>query len=88
MILQVLIAMVAGWLQRHQQQVITYLQEENRVLKAHLGGRQLRLTDFNGASTDEVRIAIELSGEGPRADLEGAPSAAVPDLPAMPALGE
>jgi hypothetical protein len=49
MILQVLIAMVAGWLQRHQQQVITYLQEENRVLKAHLGGRQLRLTDFNGA---------------------------------------
>ncbi len=88
MILQVLIAMVAGWLQRHQQQVITYLQEENRVLKAHLGGRQLRLTDFNGASTDEVRIAIELSGEGPRADLEGAPSAAVPDLPEMPALGE
>jgi putative transposase len=45
MILHVLIAMVAGWLQRHQQQVITYLLEENRVLKAQLGGRQLRLTD-------------------------------------------
>src|ERR687886_209684 len=45
MILHVLIAMVAGWLQRHQQQVITYLQEENRVLKAQLGGRRLRLTD-------------------------------------------
>ena len=88
MILHILIAMIAGWIQPHQQQVITYLQEENRVLKAHLGGRQLRLTDFNGAPTDEVRIAIELSGEGPRADLEGAPSAAVPDLPAMPALGE
>ena len=29
MILHVLIAMVAGWLQRHQQQVITYLIEEN-----------------------------------------------------------
>jgi hypothetical protein len=27
MILHVLIAMVAGWLQRHQQQVIAYLQE-------------------------------------------------------------
>jgi hypothetical protein len=27
MILHVLIAMVAGWLQRHQQQVITYLLE-------------------------------------------------------------
>ena len=40
MILHVLIAMVACWLQRHQQQVITYLMEENRVLKAHLGGRR------------------------------------------------
>jgi putative transposase len=45
MILQVLIAMVAGWLQRHQQQVIAYLLAENRVLKAQLGGRRLRLTD-------------------------------------------
>src|SRR2546426_12099399 len=46
MILHVLIAMVAGWLQRHQQQVIAYLHEENRVLKALLGGRRLRLTDI------------------------------------------
>src|SRR5229473_6816918 len=52
MVLHVLIAMVAGWLQRHQQQVITYLLEENRVLKAQLGGRRLRLTD-----TDRRRLA-------------------------------
>ncbi len=39
MILHTLIAMIAGWIQPHQQQVITYLQEENRVLNAHLGGR-------------------------------------------------
>jgi hypothetical protein len=45
MILYVLIAMVAGWLQRHPQQVITYLLAENRVLKAQLSGRRLRLTD-------------------------------------------
>jgi len=45
MILEVLITMVAGWLQRHQQHVIAYLQEENRLLKAQLGGRPLRLTD-------------------------------------------
>src|ERR687886_987817 len=45
MILQVLIAMVAGWIQRHQQQVIAYLHEENRVLKAQLGSQRLRLTD-------------------------------------------
>ncbi len=45
MILHVLIAMVAGWLQRQQQEVITYLLAENRVLKAQLSGRRLRLTD-------------------------------------------
>src|SRR5713226_9681919 len=52
MILHVLIAMVAGWLQRHQQQVIAYLQEENRVLKAQLGSQRLRLTD-----TERRRLA-------------------------------
>jgi putative transposase len=45
MILHVLIAMFAGWLQRHQQQTIAYLLEENRILKARLGGRRLRCTD-------------------------------------------
>jgi hypothetical protein len=52
MILHVLIAMVAGWLQRHQPPVIPYLIEENRVLKAQLGGRRLRLTD-----TERRRLA-------------------------------
>ena len=52
MILHVLIAMVAGWLQRHQHQLITYLLEENRVLKAQLGGRRWRLTD-----TERRRLA-------------------------------
>ncbi|HEX9869078.1 MAG TPA: hypothetical protein VGC99_10855 [Candidatus Tectomicrobia bacterium] len=46
MILQILIAMLAGWINRHQQQVISYLQDENHVLKAQLGGRRLRLTDI------------------------------------------
>jgi transposase InsO family protein len=45
MIFQLFIAMVAGWLQRHQQQAIAYLLAENRVLKAQLGGRRLRLTN-------------------------------------------
>jgi hypothetical protein len=46
MILHVLIAMIAGWISRHQQHVIAYLQEENRVLKAQLGQRRLRLKDI------------------------------------------
>src|SRR5262245_10844198 len=52
MILHVLIAMVAGWRQQHQQHVITYLLAENRVLKAHLAGRRLHLTD-----TERRRLA-------------------------------
>jgi hypothetical protein len=52
MILQILLTMLAGWLQRHQQQVITYLQAENHILNAQLGGRRLRLTD-----TDRRRLA-------------------------------
>ena len=48
MILPVLLAMIARWLQRHQPHVITYRIEENRVLQAQLGGRRLRLTDTEG----------------------------------------
>ncbi len=45
MILQVLIAMIAGWINRYQQQVIAYLLEENRILHAKLGDRRIRFTD-------------------------------------------
>jgi hypothetical protein len=71
MILYVLIAMMAGWLQRHQQQVIAYLQEENRVLKAKLGGRRLRLTD-----TERRRLAALAHPLG-RTRLQTAASASV-----------
>ncbi len=43
--LQLLRPTVSGWVHRHQQDVIAYLVEENRVLKEQLGGRKLRLTD-------------------------------------------
>ncbi len=43
--LQVLLVTVAGWVNRHQQEVIDYLVEENRVLKEQMKGRRLRLTD-------------------------------------------
>ena len=43
--LQVLLVTLAGWVNRHQQHVIEYLVEENRVLKGQLKGRRLRLTD-------------------------------------------
>jgi putative transposase len=40
-----LLVVLAGWVNRHQLDVIDYLREENRVLKEHIGKRRLRLTD-------------------------------------------
>jgi hypothetical protein len=37
--------MFSGWVNRHQSDVIEYLQEENRVLKERLGGQRIRFTD-------------------------------------------
>jgi Homeodomain-like domain len=73
MILSVLIAMLAGWFQRHQQHVIAYLQEENRVLKAHLAGHRLRLTD-----TERRRLAALAHPLG-RQRLQKVATIATPD---------
>jgi putative transposase len=43
--LQTLLVALAGWINHHQQHVIEYLVEENRVLKGQVQGRRLRLTD-------------------------------------------
>jgi hypothetical protein len=43
--LHLLLMMFAGWVNRHQLDVIDYLQEENRLLKERLGGRRIRFTD-------------------------------------------
>ena len=43
--LTLLVFAIAGWIQREQQAAIVYLLEENKVLKARLRGRKLRLTD-------------------------------------------
>ena len=43
--LQVLLWTLSGWANRHQQDVLAYLVEENRVLKEQMTGRRLRLTN-------------------------------------------
>ena len=43
--LQFLVLPFAGWVTRHQDDLIASLREENRVLREHLGPRPLRLTD-------------------------------------------
>src|SRR5215472_13010686 len=42
---RLLLISLAGWLNQQQQDVIDYLQEENRVLREHLGGKRLRFND-------------------------------------------
>jgi putative transposase len=43
--LQFLILVFAGWVNRHQQAVIEYLQLENQALREHLGDNRIRWTD-------------------------------------------
>ena len=42
---QILVVTLAGWLNRQQQDLVEYLQEENRVLCEHLKGKRIRFTD-------------------------------------------
>src|SRR5881409_2454404 len=51
--LRLLLVTLAGWVNRHQQQVIEYLVEENRVLREQLKGRRVGLTD------DQRRLAAK-----------------------------
>ena len=58
---QFLLLVLAGWVNRQQQDVIDYLQEENRVLRAGLRGKRLRLSD-----DERRRLAVQGPGFGPR----------------------
>ena len=40
-----LVAVLLGWLEREQRDVITFLREENRVLRGQLPGRRMRFSD-------------------------------------------
>jgi len=40
-----IVVALAGWVNRHQQAIIDYLIEENRISRQQLQGRRLRLSD-------------------------------------------
>ena len=42
---QLLVGILAGWLNKHQQDVIEYLKEENHMLRGKLKGKRPRSTD-------------------------------------------
>jgi len=60
--LQFLLLGLAGWVNRYQQAVIDYVREENRVLRAQLQGKRLRLSD-----KERRRLAVKAKGLGRKA---------------------
>src|SRR6476620_4997716 len=42
---QFVVIAIAGWMNQHQQQVIEYLLEENRVFREQIGSRRMRFND-------------------------------------------
>ena len=73
MILQFLIAWLATSVNRHQDHVIAYLREENRILQAKLKGRRMQLTD-----AERRRLAV-LAHSIKRKDLKDLSTLATPD---------
>jgi putative transposase len=71
--LHLFVASHLGWLQREQYNIIPYLREENRVLKAQLHGRRLRLTD------DERRRSAALGARLGRRILAEVATIVTPD---------
>ena len=63
--LQFFVLTMAGWLNRHQEDLIEYLREENRVLREQLGSRPLRLTN-----AQRRRLAVRGKRLGRRALAE------------------
>ena len=43
--MDMLLVMLAGWMNRHQQDVIEYLKEENKILREKLGTKRILLND-------------------------------------------
>ena len=56
-----LLIAVAGWMNQEQQQIVDYLREENRVLRAQILTRRLRLDD-----NQRRRLAVRAKALGRR----------------------
>ena len=61
-LLQFLLMVVAGWLQRQQAATIDYLKAENRMLRARLGGRRIVFTDPERRQLAEKARALGRKG--------------------------
>jgi putative transposase len=57
-LLEFLLMLVAGWLQRQQADTIDYLKAENRLLRARLGGRRIIFSDAERRQLAEKARAL------------------------------
>src|SRR5215471_16192192 len=64
---------IAGWMHRHQEEVIAYLVEENRVLREQFGNRRLNFND-----DQRRRLAVKAKKLG-RKRLEQVATIAAPE---------
>jgi putative transposase len=58
---QLLLFIVAGWINRHQQDVVEYLRTENQVLKEKLGKKRILLGDDQRCLSPKLREAANSS---------------------------
>jgi hypothetical protein len=77
--LQFLVLTVAGWVNRHQDDLIDYLREENRILREQRGPRTLRLTD-----AQRRRLAVRGKSWPARIDAGGRHRHSGHDPPLVP----
>jgi len=56
-----LVVCIAGWMNQHQQRVVNYLIEENRVLREQIGARRMRFND-----DQRCRLALKAKKLGRR----------------------
>jgi transposase InsO family protein len=68
--LQFVLAALAGWVNRHQHDVIEYLQAENRILREQMGDRRPRFTD---AQRRRLAVAAKKVGRAKLYDIEPVP---------------
>ena len=65
--LSFLVVSLAGWMNQHQQNVIAYLTEENRVLREQIGNRRMCFND-----DQRRRLAAKALGSRPRREARAA----------------
>ena len=64
-VLQMVLGVLTGWLDRREREAVAYLIEENRLLRRQLGSRRLRSPTTNRRRWRRRRLGLQRSGLRP-----------------------